>query len=83
MKFPICPPLSVRLAPALIALLAPVLDAQQSCDQLAGLKLPHTTIVSSTLVPEGPFSASGAPGALPPVTVPPARPAQNSGRDSI
>jgi feruloyl esterase len=70
MKFPSWPPLSVRLAPALIALLAPALDARQSCDQLAGLKLPHTAIVSSTLVPEGPFTASGPLGALPPVTVP-------------
>ncbi len=55
---------------ALTALVAPALSAQQSCEQLMGLKLAHTSIVSSTLVPEGPFTASSGFGNLPPVEVP-------------
>lgn len=39
--------------------------AQQSCESLTGLKLPRTTITSSTKVSAGPFSAPG-----PAITVP-------------
>ena len=57
-------------APALMAVMAPVLGAQQPCEQLTDLKLPHTSITSSTLVPEGPFSAPGFNGNSAPVDVP-------------
>jgi len=63
MKFPI-------LTLALIAMSAPALNAQQPCDQLMTLKLPHTSITSATLVPEGSFSASNSLGNSPPVNVP-------------
>jgi hypothetical protein len=46
------------------------LSAQQSCENLAGLKLAHTDIISSVLVAEGPFSASNGFGNLPPVDLP-------------
>src|SRR5207245_6189245 len=34
-------------------------SAQQSCESLTGLKLPHTTITSSAMIPEGPFAVPG------------------------
>jgi len=45
--------------------------AQQTCDSLINLNLPHTTIASSTVVPEKPFNASrpGLP-AMAPVMLP-------------
>jgi len=44
---------------------------QQSCESLTSLKLPHTTIVSATVVPEGPLAAGrGGPGAAAPLPVP-------------
>ena len=56
----------------LIALLmVPALFAQQSCESLANLKLPHTTITSASVVGEGPLSVAAAPGATNiPVVVP-------------
>jgi len=64
MKFPTLTSLAAIFA------LATVGSAQQSCDQLMNLNLPHTSITSATLVPEGPFSASNAFGNSPPVNVP-------------
>ena len=64
------PSRALLFAPALIAVMAPALGAQQSCEQLMNLKLPHTSITSSILVPEGPFSTSGFNGNSPPVNVP-------------
>jgi feruloyl esterase len=50
---------------------APRVAAQQSCESLISLELPHTTITSSTAVPEKPFTATrpGLPSG-PPVTLP-------------
>ena len=57
--------------PALAAgLFVQLLSAQRTCESLADLKLGHTSIISSVLVAEGPFSASGGFGNLPPVDVP-------------
>src|SRR5262249_28985441 len=36
-------------------MLIQLLPAQQSCQSLTGLKLPHTTITSAALLPEGPI----------------------------
>jgi Tannase and feruloyl esterase len=49
--------------------------ATASCENLASLALPDTTILSALLVPAGPFTPSPAPGAPPgqaarPITVP-------------
>jgi len=58
----------------LIALLmVPALFAQQSCESLANLKLPHTTITSASVVGEGPLSVAAAPGAPNAPVVVPAR----------
>src|SRR3984893_4585302 len=46
------------------------LSAQQSCDSLTGLKLPHSTITSSTMISEGPVAIAGCPGGTTTVTVP-------------
>jgi hypothetical protein len=64
------PSWALLFAPALMAVMTPALGAQQSCEQLMNLKLPHTSITSSLLVPEGPFSAPGLTGNSPPVDVP-------------
>jgi feruloyl esterase len=61
---------ALLFAPALTALIAPALSAQQSCNQLMSLNLPHTAILSSTLVPEGPFSAPNPFGSSTPVNLP-------------
>jgi len=61
---------ALLFAPALVAVMAPELGAQQSCEQLMDLKLPHTSITSATLVPEGPFGGMTAAGNAPAVTVP-------------
>ncbi len=61
---------ALLFTPALMGFMASALSAQQSCEQLTSLKLPHTSITASTLVPEGPFSAPGFNGNLPPVDVP-------------
>jgi hypothetical protein len=42
--------------------LRPAVLAQQPCESLKDLKLPHTAITSSMMIPEGPFSAFTAPG---------------------
>jgi len=56
--------------PALAAgLFVQLLSAQRTCESLADLKLAHTSIISSVFVAEGPFSASGGFGNLPPVDV--------------
>jgi len=47
---------------------APSAVAQQSCESLSTLKLSHTTITSSTVVPEKPFTAT-RPGTPPGPTV--------------
>jgi feruloyl esterase len=39
--------------------------AQQSCESLAGLKLPYATIASAKMVAEGPFAVAGAQGGAP------------------
>jgi feruloyl esterase len=56
----------LAFAPVLMAAtLVQTLFAQQPCERLAALKLPHTTILSAALVPEGPFStADGSANAL-------------------
>ncbi len=64
------PSWALLFAPALMAVMAPSLRAQQSCEQLVDLKLPHTSITSSTLVPEGPFSGPAAAANARAVTVP-------------
>lgn len=46
-------------------------SAAATCESLQSLTLPETTIVSSELVPEGPFTPPGAPGAI---NAPAARP---------
>lgn len=58
--------------PALAAgLFVQLLSAQRACESLADLKLAHTSIISSVVVADGPFSASGGFGNLTPVDVPP------------
>src|ERR1700733_12283054 len=64
------PSWAVPFATALMATMAPAFGAQQSCEQVMVLKLAHTSIISSTLVPEGSFAASNGFGNSPPVTVP-------------
>src|ERR1700730_9802256 len=53
------------LAVTLLATLAPALAsapaAAQSCETIASLKLPDTTITSAAQVAEGPFTPPGAP----------------------
>src|SRR5713101_6483860 len=47
--------------------------AQQSCESLAGLKLPYATISSAKMVAEGPFAlpgAGGGRGTAPPIMLP-------------
>ena len=39
--------------------------AQQSCESLAGLKLPYATITSARMVAEGPFAVTGGQGGAP------------------
>lgn len=39
--------------------IAPMLSAQQPCEKLAGLQLPHTSITSAKQVAEGPLSVPG------------------------
>jgi len=48
-------------------------SAQQSCESLTGLKLPHTTITSSAMIPEGPFAVPGPLRANAPTIIVPAR----------
>src|SRR5207247_7080304 len=43
----------------LVVMSRPLL-AQQSCESLSGLKLAHTTITASTLIPAGPLSNTQA-----------------------
>jgi feruloyl esterase len=43
----------------LLAAIKPLL-AQQECSKLSTLNLPHTTIASAVVVPEGPIAAAGA-----------------------
>ena len=61
---------ALLFAPAFTALIAPALSAQQSCNQLMSLNLAHTVIISSTLVPEGPFSTPNPFGSSTPVSLP-------------
>ena len=44
--------------------------AQQTCSDLATLSLPHTTIVSAVVAPEGPLEATPGPGNTSPVVAP-------------
>jgi feruloyl esterase len=60
----------IAVAALVAAMFVPLLSAQQPCESLAALNLAHTSISSSVLVAEGPFSASGAFGNSPPVNVP-------------
>ena len=61
--------------PLLVAVLlvgfgsAAALRAQQKCENLAQLKLPHVTITSAQVLPAG--SVPGGYGGAPPVDVPP------------
>ena len=54
------------ILPAIVALLAfiPAASAAQSCESLASLKLPDTTITSATAMAAGPFSIPGPPPPL-------------------
>jgi feruloyl esterase len=45
-----------------MGMLIQTLSAQQSCESLTGLKLPHSTITSSTMISEGPVAIAGSPG---------------------
>ena len=53
-----------------MVMLIQTLSAQQSCDSLTGLKLPHSTITSSTMISEGPVAIAGSPGGSAAVIVP-------------
>jgi len=55
---------------ALTALIAPALSAQQPCEKLANLQLPHTTITSAAVVAEGPMKLPSPFGAPATFTVP-------------
>src|SRR5882724_3263422 len=59
----------VYVVPVLMMALVRTLSAQQPCESLTGLKLPHTTITSATVVAEGPVS----PGPNAPAVNVPAR----------
>jgi feruloyl esterase len=48
---------TVLLASAAYAALATSAQAMMTCEEMAGLTLPNTTITSATTVPAGPFSA--------------------------
>ncbi len=49
---------------AIAAILAPALFAQQPCEKLASLELPHTTITAAAQLPEGPLTFPSLTGPL-------------------
>jgi feruloyl esterase len=61
------------LIPICVLAWADVASARQACERLADIHLPHTTIVSAAMIPEGPYAGPGSPASPGPAITLPSR----------